>query len=392
VSSVIARKLRSARYRLDEAVRRFRENAAARERDKLFNEWLHHLRTDPPQVLVGSNFADFGGVRQHLHAIANYSSLDVELAPPDTLLDRLGAHEIKSRFRDKFKEFSPGHLKAIHSHVFPWFIEWCDKHRGSGAVWVHTYHLPYFPEHAKGALEPWQEEINETLTGPASRADVKLSVSRWQQQWLLEQHGIETHYLPNGVDVIACDRADGQRFKTLIGMRDFILYVGRNDPVKNPSEFARLAERVPEREFVMIGRGLNAAAFRSEWDFKNVPKNLHILGELPNSAVHDAIAACSALVVTSKREGLPTLVLEAMALRANIVVPDEAGCLEAISNGQYGSIYPLGDVDALAESVLASASIAKSNAAARERVLTEYDWRVVAPKLDTFYMGTIRGR
>ena len=47
----------------------------------------------------------------------------------------------------------------------------------------------------------------------------------------------------------------------------------------------------------------------------NVPPNLHLYGSASRREVQDALAACSVLVVTSKREGLPTLVLEAMVDR-----------------------------------------------------------------------------
>jgi glycosyltransferase involved in cell wall biosynthesis len=94
------------------------------------------------------------------------------------------------------------------------------------------------------------------------------------------------------------------------------------------------------------------------------------------------------LVVTSKREGMPTLVLEAMSHGKPIVVPDEAGCMEAIGDGECGFIYRLGNIPDLVEMTHAALSDRERCSRARTRVLQEYDWRVVAVRLDEIYHGT----
>ncbi len=108
-------------------------------------------------------------------------------------------------------------------------------------------------------------------------ADVRLSVSKWQQEYLRSHHGIDADYLPNGVDVSSCDAADGERFKHKYRVSDYVLYVGRNDPVKNPAEFVRLAQQMPDRKFVMIGGGLTTTALATDWDVE-APSNLSVLG------------------------------------------------------------------------------------------------------------------
>jgi glycosyltransferase involved in cell wall biosynthesis len=377
------RKLRSARVRFRQALERWEQTSLDRRKKREFNSWLTQLKSFPPQVLIGSNFAEFGGVRHHIHSVRKFSRFRVELAPPDELLRVMSAHDVRTTFRDAFFEYDPQGVSAVHSHVFPWFIEWCLTRKVKRAKWVHTYHLPYFAEHAIGGIEPWQEEINRALVGDARHADVRLSVSRWQQAFLAEKHGITTSYLPNGVDVSLCDKADANRFTRLTGLNDFVLYVGRNDPVKNPADFVQLAMQMRSTQFLMVGRDLSKESLMRDWSL-DVPSNLVIQGELSHGAVHDAIAASRAVVVTSKREGLPTLVLEVMALRKNVVVPREPGCLEAVDDGNFGFVYEPGDLSDLAEKT-ASAIDAGVNPRARDRVLAEFDWQVIAPKLDAIY-------
>lgn len=376
--------MRSARYRIERAFAQWKETAASDRKRRKFETWLAELRSHPPDVLVGSNFAEYGGVRAHIHAIQKYSTLRVQLAPSDELLLSLGPHDLTTTFKEAFLNFEPAGIRTIHSHVFPWFIEWCRRHQGAGSLWVHTYHLPYFPEHSRGALLPWQEEINDVLVNKARHADVRISVARWEQAWLRDNHGIDTIYLPNGVDVALCERADPQRSVERVGKSDFILYVGRNDPVKNPAEFVRLAHRMPRQQFVMIGQDLSAHTLLAEWQV-TVPDNVLVYGGASHSEVQDALAACGALVVTSKREGLPTIVLEAMAHSKPVVVPNEAGCVEAIGGGECGLVYLPGDVDDLAAKTIAALGDTGMGARGRKRALAEYDWRVVAPKLDALY-------
>ena len=83
--------------------------------------------------------------------------------------------------------------------------------------------------------------------------------------------------------------------------------------------------------------------------------------------------------------GLPTLVLEGMTHGKPIVAPDEPGCMEAIAGGEFGLYYQLGDIDELTAKTRAAISGTDKSCLCREFVLKEYDWRVVAPKLDAFY-------
>ncbi len=347
-----------------------------------YDAWIRRLRQSPPAVIVGPDLA-YGGVKGHLHGILNHSALNVQLVPDEGAMG--GLEHFTAEIRERFLSFEPPISTVVHSHVLPWMIRWCSRQQQRGLRWVHTYHLPYFAEHGRTQLESWQQEINEALIHEARDAAVRLSVSRWQQEYLLAKHGITTDYLPNGVDVAACDRGRAGRFCRRHNLRgSFILYVGRNDPVKNPADFVRLASALPNHTLVMLGQDLDAAVLRTEWKVA-VPDNLLVLGKASPGEVQDALAACAALVVTSRREGLPTLVLEAMAHRKPVVVPTEPGCVEAV--GDCGFIYQSDNVADLAAQALAALGDVKKSAKGRQRVLVEYDWRVVAKRLDAIYRG-----
>lgn len=383
--SVLLRKCRSACYHAREVWKIRQACRQAANRRRAFETWLKQLRSSRHDVLVGANFAEFGGTRHHMHALKAFSSLNVALIPDDESLKRITEWSLKSEFRELFLQFDTSGIKAAHSHVFPWFIEWCHyQQQKSGLRWIHTHHNWYYPEFGRGELEPWQEEFNEQFMFALRHADVGLSVSKWQRDFLRKSFDLETHYLPNGVNVELCDAADAGQARRRTGLDEFVLYAGRNDPVKNPADFVRLAIRLPKYQFLMLGQGLSNVTLQKEWEV-TVPENLKVIGEATHQETQDAIAACSVLVVTSKREGLPTLVLEAMTHGKPIVVPTEDGCIEAIGHGDFGFIYRQGDIDHLSAMTLEAISDRERCSRARKRILEEYDWRVVARRLDQIY-------
>lgn len=354
-------------------------------RQRRYDRWLASLSASPPDVFLGPDLP-YGGVRGHIHAIAKHSALRVEVIPNEKALG--GLDQFYKSLQERFLTYEPPESSVVHSHVIPWYINWCREQQARGLRWVHTYHLHYFPEHGEnGILRADQVAINEALNEVARHADVLLSVAKWQCEWLRREHAIDSIYLPNGVDVTACDRGRADRFRKRYKLREpFALWVGRNDPVKNPLDFVRLAQALPQLHFVVIGAGLTPETLPRDMG-ASVPPNLTLTGPASHSEVQDALAACSSLVVTSKREGLPTLVLEGMAHGKPVVVPDESGCLEAVGGGEYGQVYRQGDLADLISKTKIALSNPESASRARARVLEEYDWRVIAPKLDRIYAG-----
>lgn len=386
--NILIRKVRSACYHAREWNKKRLARREVRNQLRACRHWLRRIDQQCSEVLVGANFVPFGGTRQHMHSLLRYSSLKLAIAPDDQLLEQVTPGFVTSEFKEQFDLWRPTGLRAVHSHVFPWFIEWCHlQKRQRGIRWVHTHHNWYYPEFGKGAPEPWQEQFNEGFLFALRNADVCLSVSRWQQKFLKEQFGLATYYLPNGVDVKVCDQADAARWTARTGLNDFVLYLGRNDPVKNPVDFVLLAQQLPDIPFVMVGQGLSSEVLWAEWQVRT-PDNLVVLGGASHSDAQDAIAACRVLVMTSKREGLPTLALEAMAQRKPVVVPTEDGCMEAVGGGEFGFIYEQGNIPHLAEMTLQALQDRRRCVAARQHVLQEYDWPVVMGKLDRIYFGT----
>ncbi len=74
---------------------------------------------------------------------------------------------------------------------------------------------------------------------------------------------------------------------------------------------------------------------------------VHFTGGLSRREVGDLLCAVDALVVPSFMEGLPYVILEAMAHSLPVIATDVNGIPEAVDAGRTGLLVPAGDADAL---------------------------------------------
>lgn len=385
---ILFRKIKSAFYHLNVYKTKSKRDWKLYLQRRIVFYWFKKLKNEQPQVYIGANILKPNGVDFHIHAIHKNSNLSTTLVPSDAILEKMSMDVF---LNDYLNQLEVPNNAVLHSHVYPKYIQWCQEQKAINKklLWVHTYHLHYLPEHGEeNRLLTWQKEFNRIFVEEASKADVKISVSKWQQKFYKEQFNIDTTYIPNGVDVEQCEKSDISYFPEKYGLNDFILNVSRHDPVKNPGEFVKLAKALPNLQFVIVGSGLSSELFKKHYSI-DPPGNLKIFGKMTQMEVQNAIAASKCLVSTAKKEGLPTLVLEGMTHGKPVVVTNEPGSMEAIDHGACGYFYELGNIVDLKEKTLLAINDNTIGDKARKRVLEEYDWRLVAKKLDAIYRGGI---
>ena len=78
---------------------------------------------------------------------------------------------------------------------------------------------------------------------------------------------------------------------------------------------------------------------------------VRITGWISGSQVRDEILAARALVLPSFAEGLPVVIMEAMALRRPVLTTYVAGIPELVRPGENGWLFPAGSVDELVKAI-----------------------------------------
>jgi colanic acid/amylovoran biosynthesis glycosyltransferase len=119
-------------------------------------------------------------------------------------------------------------------------------------------------------------------------------------------------------------------------------------------------------------------------------ERVQLHGTVPSRTVRDALRVADVLLHPSLSEGIPTVVVEAMACGLPVVTTDCGGVREVVRDGIDGFVVPLRDSDALADALAALWADPllreRMGAAGRERVLSSFTLR---SQLDE-YVGLYR--
>jgi glycosyltransferase involved in cell wall biosynthesis len=337
------------------------------------------------KIATGTIFEEYGGVSKHIFNIREFSSHRVAILPSKPMRIFLNRFRwMKPHYQMIINQLWLSRYDILHSHADPWFEGVCHASRSESCKWVHTFHSLFFAEDYVNGLADWQIEENRALIELCSQADLRITVSAWLQELLQKKFRISTHLVENGVDPAISEKADADRFVRQHRMENFILYVGGIREVKNPLFFKSLAERMPDHRFVMIGERLDGEVFRSAYQ-TDIPKNLRLMGSIRHAEVLDAMAACKAYVLTSKREATPITLLEAMVLSKPVVAPDHTGPRDVLTGSDAGFLYRPDSLDDAVNKIRQALDSRTVGQAARERIEQRYDISKQIRKLDDFY-------
>jgi len=197
--------------------------------------------------------------------------------------------------------------------------------------------------------------------------------------------------IPNGIDVGRIRSGGGPALRVELGIAadaPVVTVVGRLGPDKGHrvaiKAFAELLRARPEARLLIAGSGHLEEAL-TKFAADHAPAGAVIfLGHRED--VDAVLNAADVVLVTSFREGMPHVVLEAMAAGTPIVATRVAGIPEMIEDGKEGVLIPVGLHTAAAaavESVLADTTRAAGlAAAARARVEAEFGLEMMVDSVE----------
>ena len=129
--------------------------------------------------------------------------------------------------------------------------------------------------------------------------------------------------------------------------------------------FARLRERYPAR-LIVIGKGRLQPDLLAQAQRLGISEHLDLPGFVQNP--YAFMAKASLFVLSSRHEGLPTVLIEAMACGCPVVSTDcPFGPDEILEGGRWGELVPVGNAEALSEAMLRTLENPPENEALRER-------------------------
>ena len=132
-----------------------------------------------------------------------------------------------------------------------------------------------------------------------------------------------------------------------------IIWVGRFAEPKNPGLMIEAFARLPSSGYALdlLGDGPMRADLEKRVDDVGLAARVRFLGYQPDVYAH--MAHADLLVTSSDREGLPTVLVEALYAGLGIVSTDcGAGIRQILVDGIYGTIVPPNDPEAMAGAIL----------------------------------------
>jgi glycosyltransferase involved in cell wall biosynthesis len=211
----------------------------------------------------------------------------------------------------------------------------------------------------------------------ARRADVLIvnSEATAAEEKAAGVQGRKIVVIPNGVRVEPVARVS----RAELGLPEgpLAVAVGRLEGVKGHAHlldaWPAVIARHPGASLAVLGEGSRSGSLNDGIERASLRTRVLLLGERPALPY---IAAADVLVHPSLSEGMPNVVLEAMALGTPVVATRVGGTPEVVTDGQTGLLVPPGDPAALADALsrlLADAALrTRLAAAATEHVRTRH--------------------
>ncbi|TDI35588.1 MAG: glycosyltransferase family 1 protein [Acidobacteria bacterium] len=270
-------------------------------------------------------------------------------------------------------------------------------------VTVHTFHGSVFtgyfrklPAAIYALVERALARVTDAIIAVSPAVAEELAKKR-----LVPRHGI--HTIPLGLELerFGSPEANG-RLRARLGLdRNIPLIgcVGRLVPIKDVptllSAFARL-EGAPapcmRAHLALIGDGPERERLESLADKLGVASRVHFTGFL--SELETVYPDLDLVVNSSRNEGTPVALIEAMAAGIPVVATSVGGSPDLLQGGALGELVPPGEPEALAHALERTLrrqdEIVSRTHAARTAVLEQHRAERLLDDIDTLYSTLLR--
>lgn len=203
--------------------------------------------------------------------------------------------------------------------------------------------------------------------------------------------------IPNGVDIARFTDVEPLSHDEL-GLapgRRVLLFVGRLEPDKRPDwlleRLPAITARLAEHDLVIVGRGRLEERLRRRAAGLGVADRVHFVGWRPD--VPRWMAAADLVLLTSAAEGMPNVVLEAMAAGRPVVTTEVHGVEELLGEHHTRQVVPADSPSAFVEAVVRIAAdrvlAARLGEQNRARATREFSFAAAVDRYGALYASLL---
>lgn len=179
---------------------------------------------------------------------------------------------------------------------------------------------------------------------------------------------------------------------------DSVLFVGRLAFNKNLntviSSFEKVIKKLPHAKLVVIGDGPMLEEWKKMACDVGLKDKIIFTEFIPVTQKMDFLSKCSALVLPSITEGLPTVVLESFAMSTPVILSDILPHRDIVKDGVDGFLVAGNDIDKWAEKIIYLLSnkdiCRKMGKMGRIKVEKEFSDQIVLNRMESLYSSLIR--
>lgn len=186
-----------------------------------------------------------------------------------------------------------------------------------------------------------------------------LTVSEFNRRYILESYprvdAAKVVVTRLGVEVSECEVLPAPRLGT-DGDAVRLLAVGRLHAVKDHAFLVRACERLDGRnvgfECAIAGDGPERRNLESLIRECGLEKRVKLLGHVPRERMDSLYDRADVVVLTSRSEGIPLVLMEAMAREKIVLAPAITGIPELVIAGRTGFLYEAGSLESFVDRLL----------------------------------------
>ncbi len=234
-------------------------------------------------------------------------------------------------------------------------------------------------------------DVNEYLHVPGKRRQILaaarrsralMSVSGALRDQLVAA-GVDAervHVIYNGVDAAVfhpADKADARRSRGVAADERLLLFIGNLKTSKGCVDllegFIRIAQQQPRATLVFIGGGEARTMMLERIAERGLGERVRLLGKVEHGLLPGWLAASDLLCLPSHNEGVPNVVLEAMACGVPVVASTVGGIPEVVPEFA-GTLVPPRDTPALALALEAALARSWDHERIAAHAKKNFDW------------------
>jgi glycosyltransferase involved in cell wall biosynthesis len=274
---------------------------------------------------------------------------------------------------------------VVHYHALgPAVLSFLPRLRGS--VTVVTVHGLDWKRAKWGRTASWALRRGEWAS--ARLPNALITVSKTLREYYRQKYGLHAEHIPNGVSV---GQRPPARLILELGLLPgrYLLFLSRLEPGKGAEYLIQAFRRLRTNyRLVIAGDTVHSRGFR-DYLLTLAAQDPRIIftGFVQGELLQELLSHAHLFVHPSDHEGLPIVILEAMAHGRAVLASDIPENREAVS--EFGYLFPARDVEALAMTLARllerHGELVRTGNSAREYVTREFNWERIVERTEQVY-------